>query len=550
MPLTISDRILGPARGSAEGALAIARAGGATRLDELDGYLREVYRLAAAVGIDPAIVVAQSALETSNWTDHWWTQRLNPAGIGITGDPAQNEASMTWPSGADSARGQIVHLWLYARGQPLPEPLAPFAGLDPRRDALPPASLGACPTLGSLGGRWAVVADYGDRIANRARQIFPDLPDQGQEPITPREATMGWQKARFKGLDADVWLPDDIEVVIDIVPDDKIGWVRSGNHTTGQNKTTFHDTGTPGSTARTQRNYLHGGPTERKKDGTIGRRLVGFNFAVDDTRVIQLTPLDEETWAAGTDAGNRASWAIEQCFGGDINWDRSLRNAIALHGGLIAAKGWSTDTALVPHKFWRGKWCPGQILNRNLWPTVLHRVGEAAAAARAAAGGAVGGAAGTTTTTTGPFAAPSPIPELVPFRSGDVDRVPAVVRVSDGSPFFFVGDRVRAIRATPRLQLADPASDRIGPDLKEGDEFDVSWVFVSENDNEAYYVTPFDTRILVKDTERIGDRPDQPVVPTPAISPDGQDGERSEVERGGVLAGTLLVAEVDDAPGH
>src|SRR3954454_20083612 len=105
-PITISvnDPISAPPRGSAEGVLAWARANGALRMGDLTDYVYEVYRLAPIVGIDPAIVIAQSAIETGNWTSSYWTQSLNPGGIGINFDGA---SSYTWHTGTDAARFQI-----------------------------------------------------------------------------------------------------------------------------------------------------------------------------------------------------------------------------------------------------------------------------------------------------------------------------------------------------------------------------------------------------------------------------------------------------------
>ena len=352
---------------------------------------------------------------------------------------------------------------------------------------------------------------------------------------------MALKAFRFEGLNADVLLPDDIEVIVDIAPDSLIGWVRSGDSFSGQTKTTFHNTGNSGSTAKAERDYLHGGPQERNPEtGKLERRLVGFNFAVDDKRIIQITPLNEITWAAGTPVGNKTSWHVEQCFGGNIDFDRSLRNTIMLHAGLIAAKGWDSDTALVRHNHWRKKHCPAKILDMGLWPSVQRRVGEAA---RAAGGsGPIGGGATT-------FVEPSPVPELAPFRDQDANTVPAVVLASDGSPFYFVGDRAKAIRETPRLQLANPDSDRVGPDLKVGEEFDVLWIFTSTADNQSYYITPFDTRVKVADTARLGDKgapaPEPGPGEEPVIEPDGPsiaggDGENVRVEDEDALP----------APGH
>ena len=79
------DPLLEPARGSAAQTLASALLSGAARPDQVWAYVTEVYRLAPRVGLDPAMVVAQSALETGWWQSAAWIDHLNPAGIGITG---------------------------------------------------------------------------------------------------------------------------------------------------------------------------------------------------------------------------------------------------------------------------------------------------------------------------------------------------------------------------------------------------------------------------------------------------------------------------------
>jgi hypothetical protein len=177
------DTIIGTPRGTAAEALDFARAEGSKRIDDVEAYLDEVYAFAPQVGIDPAIVVAQSALETSNWRDDHWRNNLNPAGMGVTDDFNFGHG---WISGADAARGQMVHLWVYAKGKLLHGQLAPFAHLDPRRDALEPAWYGANRTLQSLGGKWSTVLDYGQRIANRSRDIFPALPDQREPTVSTK----------------------------------------------------------------------------------------------------------------------------------------------------------------------------------------------------------------------------------------------------------------------------------------------------------------------------------------------------------------------------
>jgi hypothetical protein len=108
-----------------------------------------------------------------------------------------------WATGTDAARGQIVHLWLYARGKQLHAQLASFANLDPRRDALKDAWYGTNQTLASLGGKWATEVDYGQRIANRSRDIFAMLPDQEETTMTTKPYILITAGHRFTADDGD-----------------------------------------------------------------------------------------------------------------------------------------------------------------------------------------------------------------------------------------------------------------------------------------------------------------------------------------------------------
>jgi N-acetylmuramoyl-L-alanine amidase len=165
------DALLGPARGSSAQVLATALLAGAARPDQLWAYVTEVYRLAPEVGLDPAIVVAQSALETGWWQSEAWIDHLNPAGIGVTGSEVTGP---TWTSGTEAARAQLVHLYLYAVG-PIPHdhPLAPYVGLDPRYEpALSAGRAGIAPTIADLSGRWATDPNYGDGIARVGNRLF------------------------------------------------------------------------------------------------------------------------------------------------------------------------------------------------------------------------------------------------------------------------------------------------------------------------------------------------------------------------------------------
>jgi N-acetylmuramoyl-L-alanine amidase len=171
--MTTQDPLLAAPRGSAVRALASALRAGARRPEDLRTYLMEVYRLAPLVGIDPAIVVAQSAHETGWWQSPAWTDHLNPAGIGITGSDV---ASPSWESGEAAARAHLVHFFLYAAGSiPPGHPLEPYIPLDPRYDAaLVAGRAKSVVSLADLTGLWATDPDYGGRVARVGTRLFAE----------------------------------------------------------------------------------------------------------------------------------------------------------------------------------------------------------------------------------------------------------------------------------------------------------------------------------------------------------------------------------------
>ena len=116
VPLQPSDALMHAPRGAADGVYRFAEAVGSARLPDTRAYLDEIYRLAPLVGLDPAILIGQSALETGYWRGKFWVSDLNPAGIGITND--DQPTSFHWATGTDAARGHIYHLYVYAAGVP------------------------------------------------------------------------------------------------------------------------------------------------------------------------------------------------------------------------------------------------------------------------------------------------------------------------------------------------------------------------------------------------------------------------------------------------
>jgi hypothetical protein len=162
---------------------------GSENQSDVEKYVNTVYDLAPHIGINPDVVIAQSIHETTQdgipWNSYWWKTRRNPAGIGITGDPTQNNQSHTFPSGTESAIAQVAHLGLYA-GTGVPHELREF---DPRWDAAFNAGYsGIATTISDLTNTWAADDTYGEKLAQRLNEMV----DEGL--IVPEEEHMATNK--------------------------------------------------------------------------------------------------------------------------------------------------------------------------------------------------------------------------------------------------------------------------------------------------------------------------------------------------------------------
>lgn len=203
MTYSTSITLLGASAGSAEAFLELARERGAQRIDALREYLVEIYRLASAAGIRAEIAVVQSWHETADpdtgapWTSKWWRERLNPAGIGITGTPSQDDKSRVFPSGESAARAQLVHLYLYAKSSELPPALKPHRGEDPRWDAAQ-GNAGKAPTLAGLAGTWAEDPGYATKIVRHLNDLEPSFRKEQPMSLNFDPALVPFPKHRFK----------------------------------------------------------------------------------------------------------------------------------------------------------------------------------------------------------------------------------------------------------------------------------------------------------------------------------------------------------------
>jgi cell wall-associated NlpC family hydrolase len=156
--------------------MAFARDQGALRLDDVELFVKEIFRLGTQLGWDAFRICVQSALETNNWRSPHWESRLNPGAIGVTDSWDQG---LGWKDGTESARVMLVHTAAYVLGS-LPDILAPYKSLDPRFDGVLQAGFGGkVKDFGDYGkGKWASDPNYS--TAQRSRETWMhqfDTPD-------------------------------------------------------------------------------------------------------------------------------------------------------------------------------------------------------------------------------------------------------------------------------------------------------------------------------------------------------------------------------------
>ena len=181
MTYTVQTPIIGPSTGTAQEALSWldVRAGAETE------YVAELWRLCGLVNMDAACLFAQWAHETGDGSSYYWLTRKNPAGLGITGDPAQNEASHTWANGTEAAQAHIVHMSAYTKNNKLI--LNSYLWTDPRVQAVIDAGyLGSVKTINDLTGRWATDPNYEAGIVRKLNLIFPN-----RQEVKPMAITFG-----------------------------------------------------------------------------------------------------------------------------------------------------------------------------------------------------------------------------------------------------------------------------------------------------------------------------------------------------------------------
>lgn len=180
---TKDEPILGSSAGTPAEVFAYCeRYGRVLSTDERAAFL-ELQRLCIDYDIRYEVAIGQTDLETFDiaadlpWYSFWYRSRFNWGGLGITGDPQENDDSQIWQNAQDGARGYFLHLWGYthAEDEIMPRELTRFLaeGLDERFSNIKAAGFrGIARTIDDLSNRWAMNPDYGAEIAGRINRIF------------------------------------------------------------------------------------------------------------------------------------------------------------------------------------------------------------------------------------------------------------------------------------------------------------------------------------------------------------------------------------------
>jgi hypothetical protein len=436
MPLKTSDRIAYPSRANYRATWDGLAALNLPRNDAVAQFLGALDEACEEAGIDFAIAAAHVCNETDWLRDTDFTRDRNPAGIG---HPDNASGGIVFPSFRAGARFYVGELCLklrrstdwYVRGADTIFTPDMFAKWNDVR-AMVDGALGTFPRverIHDLNARfgpnnreavWMTDPNGPAAIVAKGRALFPDLPDQNGGTAVPT------------GLTIDV----DLVGRHDGPLRDRDAWI------------TVHNTGS-GSSRAQERGFVASGG---------GAQGVMYHFAVDETGVTQIMPLDKRGVHAGNAEGNATSIAIEMCM------NREPWATIKEHTARLLAAIVSRDPRLVfgtgtyrysldrvrEHRDWPGANpnCPQRLIATD------GGVERIVARAREIAGGTV---------TPPKYARAHP------------PRLPAVAHVAvdeaDGSASVWLPlaqKRWTALASAPRHEWADEDSALVGPPIKAG----------------------------------------------------------------------------------
>ena len=450
-----------PDAGFVQQPKAWARRQAAARINEVDAYIDELFRLCDLYRLNFVTMISQSAHETANWTSARWRNNLNPSGIGVTGANGAN--GLTYASGREAARAHIYHMLLYTSGTPAANTVAAgWRRLDPRAEAVEQSAMYAKATnLNDLTGTWAIDPLYAKKIADLSRAIFEFSGGSTVSlPIYRELLTAGSNFPNERLSHQNLWI-------------------------------TIHETANKnvGADAKMHKNFVLGGG---------GQYKVSFHFAVDDQEAWQIMRLDQVGWHASDGCNDRqkdigcfGSVAIETCVNSDGDWSKTIKNLISLITAIIAgdsrldygtanAARFSVDR-IATHNRWADnkKWCPTNILNQNLLPAII---------------------AGVKANLTPQISTPVyDQPSRPTFLTNQAELDKFIDRQIGSTKIYAARRQYTAIRDTPRLKNTDPNSPIVGPDIKSGEIF--MGEFVYKSNNQWWVLTSFGTRVKMADVK-------------------------------------------------
>jgi hypothetical protein len=205
---------------------------------------------------------------------------------------------------------------------------------------------------------------YLDATVSRLNRYF-GFTDPEPAPDPTPERYRDWDVA---GSSTPLRLPASIAFEQQLTP---LGPNRSGRRLnwTGTTQHTTNNVNV-GADARMHARWQNSG-TPGHPDGKIG-----VHFYVDEERVIQTIPIDEQGVHSG-DWRNQQHTAVELCVNADRNPQRAEANAVALQAGLLRILGKSGTDAMYPHT--NGGHCPRLTVPWQEWERRVDQAIRAAA---------------------------------------------------------------------------------------------------------------------------------------------------------------------------
>ncbi len=498
--ISATDAIIRPSRGSAQGWIDWVNRHRDTvkRPDDVIAYINAVYELCAPDDMpDAFIVITDAFLETGNFSNRWWSERLNAGSLGVTGDAAQNEASPTFKTPLQAARAHVSHLLLYATGQIDRGSLVPAD--DPRylayRDAY---GTSAYPTIAGLTGRYAADPFYAAKIAQRQQEIYPvfttpvEQPPAGGSTVSIVFGNVPYPdviKSHFPT--SNPWIGSGAPAILEAVVWHRMlgtwagtnAWGQAGNFATAYGVSVKATDGTGGKIYEwiAPNSGLYGessGPVNAPYgDGLALVNKVGVSSVNRTTKAIEIsgnydTPLDAD--AKHAVAALTAYFADQK----HIPWDQfpiipgENRSFVVWHQEITIGSG---------------KVCPGQVV-MDATPEMIQMTADIMKQYQE---------------TGVPVPEPKPEPAPTPKPGKYATPITYPWLSSEDANVHNVGStRVlpltltyTAQKATPRYQKGSKQAEKIGPNIAKGTQFEANRVFRS-GDGITFVMTRYGSRVL------------------------------------------------------